>query len=85
MKSKLTGHLSSQRPSEALTSKISSTTLDLLQQAVPPLHQLLPLPQLKQPQLPRVRYSVLTICLEEEKKKEEEADVDMGGLFGDDY
>ena len=65
--------------------KISSQPLLLLQLLLPPLLLLKLLP----PRLKK-RSQVNIFCLIEyfiakEEKKEEEADVDMGGLFGDDY
>ena len=64
------------------------------------LSQLFPLPQLLELQLPlllnlpllklkrnqvRFFHGFDSFLVEKEEKKEEEADVDMGGLFGDDY
>ena len=67
-------------------SKIFSTILDLLQLEVLPLPpQSLQLAPQSPLLLPRVRFSQCLMRCLEEPKKEEEADVDMGGLFGDDY
>ena len=86
MKLKLTGPHSSPRPSWDRILKNYSQTSVLPQSPLlaplPPLlmHPLLPLRR-------KVRSNIhrgimLTVTIE---KKEEEADVDMGGLFGDDY
>ena len=87
MKLKLTGHPSSQRHYKEQRSKIFFQTSDQPQLVVPQLKQLLKLLQQKKSQV-RIFFvfPILTkFSLEKEEKKEEEADVDMGNLFGDEY
>ena len=83
-----TGPICSLRLFKVKTSKNSSQPFHQLQLLLlePPL--LLPEPPPLLPRLKRrsqVSYYCKLTYLAKEEKKEEEADVDMGGLFGDDY